>query len=298
LNGYANFENIEKVVELYDQAKRAGLLLPPNVRLCVMQCLLNAPRQGLPPELFEKIVQSLRQHDLNDKIVHLYDAMQNYMAQFTQGASDCVISALLRLKIEFTSISRLSPSLSSLIQILKMGSKRTIGSVNFLEKILDVPTAPTTNDFFELLTLLSSVTNFETFWPTFRHFVKVGADVSAPIIDLASRYLEQLESYDDMSFLLNTVHDSGIPVSKELLSAALLLALSSGNLGDALSLHEEIDAAQWKASEEAERQYTQVFSQLQDMLPAEPGVRRTSRTRARSRTFPRTDLVRWQAHRT
>jgi hypothetical protein len=262
----------------------------------VFEQFLTGSRQSLSIELFEKIVQCLRQHELFEKIVRLYDGLQANLPQFTPNASDCIITAMLRSKVEFTSISRLSPSLSSLIQILNAGSKRTISSVNFLEKLLEIKNAPTAADFLDLLTGLDKFTNFETFWPCFRHFVQVGAAINAPIIDLACHYLQQFESYDDVSFLINTARDSAIPMSRNLFSAGMQLALSFGNLGDALALREEMEAAQLTPVEDAERRYTEVFSQIQDVIPAEPGQVKRAKPRPRSRTFPRTDLLKWQAH--
>jgi pentatricopeptide repeat protein len=294
MNALARLDDVERVGELYEQS-RGGPPMPPNVRIGVFQCFLNAGDERafdlldqfvsgpVSPESLEKVVQALFQLEMFERIVTVFQVVQYQVGTFLQLASDCIISALLRCNSELKSLAKLSPSLTSIIAITK--SRQKFAATILVEKMLEVKTPPAGADFLDLLNAIAGC-DPQTLWACFRHFVGIGAVVSEAIVDLMAGHVDSFECHDELSFLVNAARDAGVKISAPLYSTVLGAALEAGNLGDALALHEEMETAHLKATQEVEQRYTDIFTEVRDAFPAARPTSTRIRTRARSRTNP------------
>jgi pentatricopeptide repeat protein len=301
LHAFANLDDVEKVGEMYAQRLEIGRVIPAGVLVRVFQCflgagddrafevldqILNGPKGALSPEIIDKLVQSLFQHDLADRIVQIFQTTQDF-PQFTTLTSDCIIMTLLKTNTPITSLARLSPSLSSIILLVKRRRNIPIPSQALLDKIEQVKTPPTEQQFVEFLQAMHTNTDFGTLWAAFRHFLSLGAVLGQTVMDLITSSLEQLQSYDDISFLLNAARDSGVVIPRSLESAAVIAALEVGNFADALSIHEEIEALHGTLSAEAEKKYEEALSPVRSAFPANQRPSPNVRIRQGSRGSPR-----------
>jgi hypothetical protein len=294
MNALARLDDVERVAELYEQS-RGGPPIPANVRIAVFQCFLSAGDERafelldqlvsgpVSPESLEKVVQALFQLEMFERIVAVFHVVQYQVGTFLQLASDCIVTALLRCNSELKGLAKLSPSLASIIAITK--SRQKFPAAILVEKMLEVRTPPTSADFLDLLSAVAGGDS-QTLWLCFRHFVGIGAVVSEAIVDLMAGAVDSFECHDELSFLVNAARDAGVKIPGPLYSTVLAAALEVGNLGDALALHEEMENAHVKASQQVEQRYADIFAEVRDAFPAARPTNTIIRTRARSRTNP------------
>lgn len=307
------FGDCQTAKNMYNSCGANHASIPFDVKLSLADVLFNAndnktalmiidhmvmDMQLIEQENSAKTLKLLVHREMNSDALRIYDALKEMLVTFDTNAADSVIQAILKDKItedRIDSICDLHPSVHNIVQLTQKLNNSLMRRIQWDEMVKGTRVLPHPGEAEELMATLIASNLHTHAWGVFKHFVACGIEATNALVALAFASLQDKMDHEDLILIYNAAHESEIPIDGELGSAVIISAIQSGNIGEALSIYDELDAARVELTNEAKDMHKRVSNTVkfvfQETSPSniEKPVRGV-RTRKRSSTCPRMHL--------
>ena len=310
ININCKFGDSKSAKEMYIRCQHE--LIPADVKLNIIECSLNnndiqfaleitqhlmVDNQLNSPEDAGQLLKYLASRDLSNEVLQIYDILKQNLLTVDRNGADSVIQSLLKIDIteeHLYNICDLHPSPQYAYQLIQKIKPNLLSCVSWDNMLNDTNILPHPGTIEDIMASLLAVNLYDQAWNIFKRFVSIGYEATNSLISLAYISQQGKRDHDNMLLIYNAARDAELVLESEIASAALLAALESCNISEALVIHDEVEAARVQFTQEAQEEFKRNFNSVKfcfpNISPEIPSVEqavRSVKTRKRSSTCPR-----------
>ena len=301
VDAHARLGNVEEV--------RVGSGGSATAQIDVIQCLLANTRtdeacaaaKALVQDSactnvhLDRLFQLFSDRMLDETVITLFKLVRNRIGRLRNKASDCIVNAMLKTKIEADLVNQLRPSIVSLVQLIEAVPPEIASKLPWTPIIEDYVIPPPASLLFELMNELMKKGLKTQTWFAFHHFAKLGVSPSENSVELALQSQSEANNHDSLVFLWETVRHNNLHITSDLANSVLISALTNGHFAQAIQVKMDMEDNHIEMTAAAKIQFethfrNMVMNSMPDIDESEyPSLldQSPSRTRTRSRTCPR-----------
>ncbi|EAY19725.1 hypothetical protein TVAG_433210 [Trichomonas vaginalis G3] len=296
----ARFGDSKAALELYNRWGDRHLFVPVDVKLALIDSLLNSndikialqicdhilqDKQTTNPQQCGQLLKLLSARDLQSDVLRIHEILRQNMVAVDSVGADCVVLAAIRNTKNITeelvdSIAELRPTPSAIVAFSRALKLPLIKRVPWVAMVKSTRVIPLQSDSIDMLSSLIASSMYDAAFQIFSHWAKCGLEANGRLVQLAFIAMQGELDFDNLNMVYNYAREAEVPISPELASNFLLSAIEVGNIAVALSVKDEMDADSVKLCDIC------VFEESSLQTPQEQPTRPV-RVRRRSSTCPK-----------